>query len=138
MNLATKTSFSVSVLAFIVFLASVPVSADTIVGKVTSAEGRLIELDVGANKGIKVGDSGRIYYTVKIEGKDKPIYTAKFEVTHISQRSCIAQIQVKTGDVKVGLFAEIIRAGSLEVTSIPSEAMVHIVEGGVKVRQEAG
>ncbi|MGZ6554815.1 MAG: hypothetical protein ACXVDV_19660, partial [Bacteroidia bacterium] len=38
--------------------------------------------DIGANKGITVGDTGKVYYTVRIEGKDRPIYIASFEVTH--------------------------------------------------------
>ena len=38
-------------------------------GKVTSVQGNAIELDAGAEKGIRLGDPGRVYYVVRIEGK---------------------------------------------------------------------
>ena len=125
-NAFRKISLYISTLALLISLCSPSFSASALVGKVTSVEGQYVELDIGANQGIIVGDIGRVYYTVKIQGKDRPIYVAKIKVTHISQRSCMAQIDVRTGDVKAGLSAEIIRAGDLEVTSAPPGASVHI------------
>ena len=125
-NAIRKICLYISTLALLISLGSPSFSASALVGKVTSVEGQYVELDIGANQGIIVGDIGRVYYTVKIQGKDRPIYVAKIKVTHISQRSCMAQIDVRTGDVKAGLSAEIIRAGDLEVTSAPPGASVHI------------
>ncbi len=116
----------ISILALLIFLGSPAFSANALVGKVTSVEGQYVELNIGANQGITVGDTGRVFYTIKIQGKDKPIYIAKFKVTHISPRSCMAQIDVRTGDVKAGLSAEIMRVGDLEITSAPPGASLHI------------
>ena len=40
-------------------------------GKVTSVQGNAIEMDAGSEKGIKLGDLGRVYYVIQIEGKRK-------------------------------------------------------------------
>ncbi|RPJ11062.1 MAG: PEGA domain-containing protein [Deltaproteobacteria bacterium] len=122
-----RVYFSISIVAFFIHFGIASTSSGAVVGKVTSVEGRYMELDIGADKGIKVGDVGRVYYTVRIEGKDRPIHTARFKVTHISQRSCMAQIEDKTGDVRIGLLAEILPGPSeLEISSVPSGATVYV------------
>ena len=97
-------------------------------GKVISVQGNAIELDAGAEKGIKLGDPGRVYYVVRIEGKEKPIYVAKFKITRLSERSSVGQVEEKTVDVRPGYFVEIssIREGELEIKSEPSGARVSV------------
>lgn len=102
--------------------------AEVLVGKVTSIHGDVIELNLGSEKGIKSGDSGRVYYTIKVGEKEKPIFIAKFKVTHISEKSSIAQIVDTTGEVKAGYAVEVVVKESvrLEVKSEPSGAKVYI------------
>jgi len=97
-------------------------------GKVTSVQGNAIELDAGAEKGIRLGDPGRVYYVVRIEGKEKPIYVAKFKITRLSERSSVGQVEEKTVDIRPGYFVEIssIREGELEIKSEPSGARVSV------------
>jgi len=102
--------------------------AEVLTGKVTSIHGDVIELNLGSEKGIKSGDSGRVYYTIKVGEKEKPIFIAKFKVTHLSERSSMAQIEDSTGEVKAGYSVEVVVKESvrLEVKSEPSGAKVHI------------
>jgi hypothetical protein len=95
--------------------------------KVTSIYGNVIELDLGSEKGIKSGDSGRVYYTVKIGGQDKRIFVAKFKITYLSEKSSMAQIEEKTAEIKVGYLVEVIlSSGELEVKSDPPGAKVYV------------
>jgi len=101
--------------------------AGVVKGKVTSTRGNVIELDLGIEKGIQQGDSGKVYYNILIDGKEKPIFIAKFKITQLLEKSSIAQIEEKTNDVKVGYLVEIIfKEGELEVTSEPSGAKVYM------------
>ena len=59
--------------------------AEVLTGKVTSIHGDVIELSLGSEKGIKSGDSGRVYYTIRVGEKEKPIFIAKFKITHLSE-----------------------------------------------------
>ena len=101
--------------------------AEVLIGKVTSIHGNAIELNLGSEKGIKSGDSGRVYYTVKIGGQDKPIYVAKFKIIYLSEKSSMAQIEERTAEVRVGHLVEIVlSAGELEVKSDPPGAKVYV------------
>jgi len=40
--------------------------AEVLTGKVTSIHGDVVELNLGSEKGIRSGDSGRVYYTIKV------------------------------------------------------------------------
>jgi hypothetical protein len=80
-----------------------PSSGLALKGKVTSIHADVIEMDIGSEKGINIGDTGRVYYTITISGEVKSIYVAKFKVTHISPNSCMARIEDKTGEMRVGL-----------------------------------
>lgn len=67
-------------------------------------------MDIGSEKGFKVGDTGRIYYIVLIgeEKKPLPIYLAKFTVTRTLRKSSTAQIEGEIqGEVKVGYLVEV-------------------------------
>lgn len=102
--------------------------AEVLTGKVTSIHGDVVELNLGSEKGIKSGDSGRVYYTIKVGDKEKPIFIAKFKVTHLSEKSSMAQIEDSTGEVKAGYSVEVVVKESvrLEVKSEPSGAKVYI------------
>jgi hypothetical protein len=96
-------------------------------GKVTSIRGNVIGLDVGSEKGINLGESGRIYYDITIDGKKRPIFIAKFKITYLAEKSSTAQIEEKTAEVRVGYLVEVATLGvELEVRSEPSGAKVYI------------
>jgi tetratricopeptide (TPR) repeat protein len=111
------------------FLAMSPFysQAGVVKGKVTSIRGSVMELDLGVEKGIQLGDSGKVYYNILIEGKEKPIFIAKFKITHLSEKSSMAQVEEKTGEVKVGYLVEIVfKEGELELRSDPAGAKVYV------------
>ncbi len=119
---------SILLTLFFAALVIIPDSqAEVLIGKVTSIHGDVIELNLGSEKGIKSGDSGRVYYTITVAEKEKPIFIAKFKITHLSEKSSMAQIEEMTGEVQVGYWAEVIvKAGELEVKSEPSGAKVYV------------
>ena len=101
--------------------------AGVVKGKVTSIRGNVMELDLGLEKGIQLGDLGKVYYNILIDGKEKPIFIAKFKITHLSENSSMAHIEEKTGDVRVGYLIDItVKEGELEVRSEPSGAKVYV------------
>jgi hypothetical protein len=60
-------------LLFTALIISSSSQAEVLVGKVTSIHGDVIELNLGSENGIKSGDSGRVYYSITIAEKEKPI-----------------------------------------------------------------
>ena len=101
--------------------------AGVVKGKVTSIRGNVMELDLGLEKGIQLGDLGKVYYNILIDGKEKSIFIAKFKITHLSENSSMAHIEEKTGDVRVGYLVDItVKEGELEVRSEPSGAKVYV------------
>lgn len=97
-------------------------SATPIIGKVTSIQGRYIEFEGGGAKGIKVGDTGRVYYMVTIDGKEKPVYVARFKVTYFSTKDpCVAKIEEETANVRVGYLMEM----DTKAEEKPSSARKH-------------
>ncbi len=96
-------------------------------GKVTSLHGDLAELNIGSEKGIRLGDFGKIYYKITVGGKERQIYVAKFKISHLSEKSSMAQIEDKTGEVRADYLVEVtVKGGELEVRSEPSEAKVYL------------
>ncbi len=101
--------------------------ARTVQGKVTLVQEGTITLNIGSREGLMVNDSGRVYYHVRVDEKERPIYVAKFKITHLTVDSCVAQIEAKTSEVRVGLFAEVtIKEGKLDIRSEPSGGTVYI------------
>lgn len=101
--------------------------AEVIKGKVASAQGDGIELDVGSAEGVGLGDEGRVYYTIMIDGKETSIFVGKFKVTGVLDRSARGQIVDRTGEIKVGYGVEVaVRVGELAVSSDPSGAAVYL------------
>jgi len=117
---------------FLTFIFSInlssPLSQAAVVnGKVNSVQGEFIELDLGSDKGLNVGDMGRVYYMVTVGGEIKSIYVAKFKITFISDKASMARIEDKTGEVRVGNLVEIeTKLGELEVNSDPARAKVYL------------
>jgi len=128
--LKIKSKLIVLLIAIFSMLIIPTFSQASINGKVTSIQGNIIELDLGSDAGLRIGDTGRVYYTITISGEVKSIYVAKFKVTHISDKSCMARIEDKTGEVRVGFFAEIIeredRMGGITIVTEPRSASVYI------------
>ena len=113
------------ILAFLVIPHSS--NARTILGKVTLVQGGTIELNIGSREGLMVDDPGRVYYHVRIDEIERPIYPAKFRITRLTVDSCIAQIEAKTSEVRVGFFVEVtIKEGRLDIRSEPSGGTVYI------------
>ena len=67
------------ILAFLVIPHSS--NARTILGKVTLVQGGTLELNIGLREGLMVDDPGRVYYHVRIDEVERPIYLAKFRIT---------------------------------------------------------
>lgn len=101
--------------------------AEMVKGKVASIQGNVIELNLGNERGLSLGDLGKIYYVVKIDQKEIPIFIAKIKITHLLEKSSKALIEEKTGEIRVGYFVEITtKEGELEVRSEPSGAKVYL------------
>jgi hypothetical protein len=78
-------------------------------GEVTSVDKGYVRMDVGAVHGVKVGDTGKVYYTVLIgkERESRSIYVASFTITRTFKESAVAKIQEAQGQVMIGYLIEI-------------------------------
>jgi hypothetical protein len=116
-------------LVFLLSMIMIPLfsHAGVLEGKVIAIQGNMIELDVGSEKGVEVGDTGRIYFTVTLGGELKSIYLAKFKVISVSEKSCKSRILEKTSEIRVGHLVEVIvKEGEIEIRSEPSGAAVNV------------
>jgi putative ABC transport system substrate-binding protein len=124
---AIPVCFSVSILIMTILVMGSYSNAGVVKGRITSVQGNAIELSLGSDRGIKQGDSGRVYYTVTIDDKEKQIYVAKFQISRVSDRSSTAQIQEKTMEVRTGFLVEVtVMEGEMEIRSDPSGAKVYV------------
>lgn len=129
MNLKKLREGSVFILIILlgILVISTPSRAGVVEGKVTSISGNFVELSLGSEKGIRLGDSGRIYYKITIGEKERQIFIAKFKISYLSEKSSMAQIEEKTGEIKVGFLVEVtVKSGELEVKSEPSGAKIYL------------
>jgi formylglycine-generating enzyme required for sulfatase activity len=86
-----------------------------------------MKLDKGTDDGIQVGDTGRVYYIIKVGEREKAIYIAKFTVTQVKEDLATAKITEKTGEVKVGFLAEVdVKGGGLVIQTEPIGAAILI------------
>jgi formylglycine-generating enzyme required for sulfatase activity len=78
-------------------------------GQVTSVGKGYVRMDIGAEDGLKVGDTGRVYYTVIVGEERRPqsIYVASITVTRTFRHESVAKIQEAHGQVVVGYLVEI-------------------------------
>jgi formylglycine-generating enzyme required for sulfatase activity len=81
-------------------------------GEVSSVEGENIRIDVGAEAGLKVGDKGRIFYTVLVgkERQPQPVYMASFTITSIEKESSVAKVEKAQGEIIAGYLVEVTAA----------------------------
>jgi hypothetical protein len=125
-RLSRNRLISLAILSLLLITPS-HVKAGVVKGKVIALRGNVIEIDLGVEKGIQQGDSGKVYYNILVDGKEKPIFIAKFKITNLSEKSSMAQIEEKTVDVRIGYLVEItFKEGGLELKSEPSGAKVYI------------
>jgi formylglycine-generating enzyme required for sulfatase activity len=78
-------------------------------GEVTSVDKGYMRMDIGAEQGVKVGDTGRVYYTILIgeERESRSIFVASFTITRTFKESAVAKIQEAQGQVMIGYLVEI-------------------------------
>jgi len=101
--------------------------AETVNGRVVSVQRDEIEMNIGTDEGLEIGDKGRVYYTIKIDGQEMPIFIGEFAVTKVSEKSARAQIQERKADIKVGYEVEVkVNLGALEVRSEPPGGVVYL------------
>jgi formylglycine-generating enzyme required for sulfatase activity len=93
----------------LIFFVSAPASAGVVLGEVTSVEGEYIRIDKGSEAGLKLGDQGRVYYTVLVgaERQSRPIYVAGFTITGIDQLASLAKVEKAQGEIRVGYLVEV-------------------------------
>jgi sulfatase modifying factor 1 len=101
--------------------------AEGIRAKVTSVQRDVLKLDKGTDDGIQVGDTGRVFYIIKVGEREKAIYIAKFTITQVKEDLATAKITEKTGDVKAGFLVEVdVKAGGLVIQTEPIGAAILI------------
>jgi formylglycine-generating enzyme required for sulfatase activity len=78
-------------------------------GEVTAVDKGFVRMNIGAEQGVRVGDTGRVYYTILIgeERESRSIFVASFTVTRTFKESALAKIQEAQGQVMVGFLVEI-------------------------------
>lgn len=101
--------------------------AEEVRGKVTSVQRDVIKLDKGSDDGVQVGDTGKVYYIIKVGERERAIYIAKFTITQVKEDLATAKVTEKTGDVKVGFLAEVdVKGGGLVIQTEPVGAAVFV------------
>lgn len=78
-------------------------------GEVTAVDNGYVRMDIGSENGVRVGDTGRVYYSILIgeERESRSIYVASFTITRTFKESAVAKIQEARGQVMVGYLVEI-------------------------------
>jgi formylglycine-generating enzyme required for sulfatase activity len=78
-------------------------------GQVISVDKGFARIDIGSEQGLQAGDTGRVYYTVRIgeERETRSIYVASFTITRTFKASAVAKIQDEQGRVVAGYLVEI-------------------------------
>jgi formylglycine-generating enzyme required for sulfatase activity len=109
-------------------------------GEVTSVEKGYVRIDVGTEAGLKVGDQGKVYYTVRVgeERKSQPIYVASFTITGAFKNSSVAKIEEAQGEVKVGYVIELTGKAKQATTKKPPPKKVVKRKSTTKSTVQAG
>jgi formylglycine-generating enzyme required for sulfatase activity len=97
------------------FLGHAVRAAGIVQGEVTTIEGENIRIDVGSEAGVKVGDQGKVFYTVLV-GKDRqpqPVYVASFTITGVEQESSVAKVDKTQGVIVAGYLVEVTAAEAI-------------------------
>ncbi len=94
------------------FLGQAVQASGVVQGEVTTVDGENIRIDVGSEAGLKVGDQGKVFYTVLVgkERQPQPVYVASFTITGVEQESSAAKIEKTQGVIMTGYLVEVIAA----------------------------
>jgi formylglycine-generating enzyme required for sulfatase activity len=67
---------------------------------------------VGSEEGLKVGNQGKVFYTVLVgkERRPQPVYVASFTITSVEQESAVAKVEKAQGEIIVGYLVEVTSA----------------------------
>jgi formylglycine-generating enzyme required for sulfatase activity len=97
---------------FLLVFAALPVHAGVVQGEISSIEGENIRIDVGFEAGLKIGDQGKVFYTVLVgkERRPQPVYVASFTITSVEQESSVAKIEKTQGEIMAGYLVEVTSA----------------------------
>ena len=105
-NRFTRAFFYFVVMVCFVVCCALPLHAGHagVQGQVTSVEKGYIRMDIGSADGLRVGDTGQVYYMVLV-GKERDfrsIYVARFRVTRTFRNAAIAKVEETRGEIMVG------------------------------------
>jgi formylglycine-generating enzyme required for sulfatase activity len=94
------------------FLGQAVQASGVVQGEVTAVEGENIRIDVGSEAGLKVGDQGKVFYTVLVgkERQPQPVYVASFTITGVEQESSVAKVEKTQGVIMTGYLVEVTSA----------------------------
>jgi formylglycine-generating enzyme required for sulfatase activity len=97
------------------FLGHAVHAAGIVQGEVTAIEGENIRIDVGSETGVKVGDQGKVFYTVLVgkERQPQPVYMASFTITSVEQESSVAKVDKAQGKIIAGYLVEVTAAEAI-------------------------
>jgi formylglycine-generating enzyme required for sulfatase activity len=104
------------VIGCLLVFAALPVraaqAAGIVQGEITAVEGENIRIDVGSEAGLKVGDQGKVFYTVLVgkERQPQPVYVASFTITGVEQESSVAKVEKAQGVIMGGYLVEVTAA----------------------------
>ena len=103
-----KTSIYFLMIGFLILCCGLQAHAGA-KGQVVSVDKGFVRIDIGSKQGLKVGDTGRVYYTVRVgeERESRSIYVASFTITRTFKESAVAKIQEAQGQVVAGHLVEI-------------------------------
>ena len=87
-------------------------AAGIVQGEITAVDGKNIRIDVGSEAGLKVGDQGKVFYTVLVgkERQPQPVYVASFTITGVEQESSVAKVEKAQGVIMDGYLVEVTAA----------------------------
>jgi formylglycine-generating enzyme required for sulfatase activity len=95
-----------------VFLVHTVQAGGIVQGEITAVDGENIRIDVGSEAGLKVGDQGKVFYTVLVgkERQPQPVYVASFTITGVEQESSVAKVEKAQGVIMGGYLVEVTAA----------------------------
>jgi formylglycine-generating enzyme required for sulfatase activity len=95
-----------------VFLVHAAQAGGIVQGEISAVDGENIRIDVGSEAGLKVGDQGKVFYTVLVgkERQPQPVYVASFTITRVEQESSVAKVEKAQGVIMGGYLVEVTAA----------------------------
>jgi formylglycine-generating enzyme required for sulfatase activity len=107
-----RAFFHFVVIGCLVLCCALPTRAE-LKGHITSVGEGYVRMDIGSQDGLRVGATGKVYYTVLVgeEREFQSIYVASITVTRTFKESSVAKIAEAHGEVMVGYLVEIAGTG---------------------------